>query len=152
MSYDLPVDRYEFIATSSPIIERSYGPWEAMIKSLILFSLALILLTLFYDVTKKLINEIAAVIAVFIPLQLLLSGELFYMFPWLYYLSPLSWTRLSLTGDVNTEIIQYPSFEIKALLLIILIFVLTACLFVITKNKGIAINLGTKNKGISENK
>ena len=152
LSYDLPVDRYEFIATSSPIIERSYGPWEAMIKSLILFSLALILLTLFYDVTKKLINEIAAVIAVFIPILLLSSGDLFFRFPWLYYLSPLSWTRLSLTGDVNTEIIQYPSFEIKALLLIILIFVLTACLFVITKNKGIAINLGTKNKGISENK
>jgi len=152
LSYDLPVDRYEFIATSSPIIERSYSPWGAMIKSLILFSLALILLTLFYDVTKKLINEIAAVIAVFIPLQLLLSGKLFYMFPWLYYLSPLSWTRLSLTGDINTEIIQYPSFEIKALLLIILIFVLTACLFVITKNKGIAINIRTKTKGISENK
>ena len=152
LSYDLPVDRYEFIATASPIIERSYSPWGAMLKSIILFSLASILLTLFYDVTKKLINEIAAVIAVFIPLQLLLSGELFYMFPWLYYLSPLSWTRLSLTGDVNTEIIQYPSFEIKALLLIILIIVLTACLFVITNSRGIAINIRTKTKGIPENK
>lgn len=152
LSYDLPVDRYEFIATASPIIERSYSPWGAMLKSIILFSLASILLTLFYDVTKKLINEIAAVIAVFIPILLLSSGDLFFRFPWLYYLSPLSWTRLSLTGDINTEIIQYPSFEIKALLLIILIFVLTACLFVITKNKGIAINIRTKTKGISENK
>lgn len=152
LSYDLPVDRYEFIATASPIIERSYSPWEAMLKSFILFALVLIMLTLFYEVTKTLTNEIVAILAVFIPLQLLSSGELFYRFPWLYYFSPLSWTRLSLTSDINTEFFSYPSFEIKLLLLIILCLIMTASLIVITKIKGITNNSKIIINGISEKK
>ena len=150
LSYDLPVDRYEFIATASPIIERAYGPWEAMLKSLVLFVLVLILLSSFYEVTKTLTNEIVAILAVFVPLQLLSSGELFYAFPWLYYLSPLSWTRLSLTSDVNTEFFSYPSFGIKLLLLIILILIMTVSLILITKIKGIAIGRKININCISE--
>lgn len=152
LSYDLPVDRYEFVVTASPIIERSYSPLGAMIKSLILFSLAIILLTLFYDVTKKLINEIAAIIAVFIPILLLSSGDLFFRFPWLYYFSPLSWTRLSLTADVDTEFFSYPSFEMKLMLLIILCLIMTVSLITITRIKGISINRKIKINYISENK
>lgn len=140
LSYDLPVDRYEFIATASPIIERSYEPWEAMLKSLVLFILVLILLSLFYEVMRSLTNEFVAILVAFIPLQLLSSEELFYRFPWLYYFSPISWTRLSLTSNINTEFFSYPSFGIKMLLLIILILIMTVSLIVITKIKGIAID------------
>lgn len=71
---------------------------------------------------------------VFVPIQLLSAGELYYRFPWIYYFSPFSWTRLSLNGELVNGFV-YPSFEAKVTGLMFLIVVLTVVLTLINKKQ-----------------
>lgn len=132
LSYNMPAQTYEFIATSNPNIERSFGPLEALIKSFLLVILVFVMLSLLYETINVLTNNIVAIIVTLLPLQLISAEELFFRYPWLYYISPLSWTRISLNSEPNAGI-SYPSFIAKVIALILFIFVLTVVLFALNK-------------------
>lgn len=134
LSYRLPELDYEMIVSANSVIEQSYVPIEATVKSFILVVLVLVMISLLYLVLEIMANHYVAVLIVFVPIQLLSAGELYYRFPWIYYFSPFSWTRLSLNGELVNGFV-YPSFGAKVTGLMFLIVVLTVVLTLINKKQ-----------------
>lgn len=144
LSYEPPLTKYEFIVISNPIIEEVFSPSEALFKSFLMVSLVLVMISLIYAVLNKIINEVAATVITLIPVLLLCSGELFNRITWIYYMSPLSWTRLSLNEETNNNLFSYPSFSTKLILLLsidILLFILLSILHRIKNKKAMKSNV-----------
>lgn len=127
-------DAVSLIVSANSVIEQSYVPIEATVKSFILVVLVLVMISLLYLVLEIMANHYVAVLIVFVPIQLLSAGELYYRFPWIYYFSPFSWTRLSLNGELVNGFV-YPSFGAKVTGLMFLIVVLTVVLTLINKKQ-----------------
>ena len=150
LSYDPPVQEYEFIATSNPVIEETYRSGEAMLKSFLLVILVSLMISLLFVLVRTLSNEIVATVVAVIPVLLVYSGNLFDELPWLYYLSPLSWFRLSLNENAESMFFVYPAFGFKISMVIVinailLILISLVCICRMVKNKNVSRKL-TKGK------
>lgn len=150
LSYDPPAQEYEFIATSNPVIEETYRSGEAMLKSFLLVILVSLMISLLFVLIRMLSNEIAATVVAVIPVLLVYSGNLFEELPWLYYLSPLSWFRLSLNENADSMFFVYPAFGFKISMVIVinailLILISLVCICRMVKNKNVSKKL-TKGK------
>ena len=150
LSYEPPVQEYEFIATSNPVIEETYRSGEAMLKSFLLVILVSLMISLLFVLVRTLSNEIVATVVGVIPVLLVYSGNLFEELPWLYYLSPLSWFRLSLNENADSMFFVYPTFGFKISMVIVInaiLLILNSLVYVcrIVKNKNVSKKL-TKGK------
>ena len=142
LSYDPPVQEYEFIATSNPVIEETYRSGEAMLKSFLLVILVSLMISLLFVLVRTLSNEIVATVVAVIPVLLVYSGNLFEELPWLYYLSPLSWFRLSLNENADSMFFVYPTFGFKISMVIVInaiLLILISLVYIcrIVKNKNV---------------
>ena len=129
LSYAPPLQEYEFIVIANHIIEEEYSPIEAAVKSMILLFLSLVFIYLFFMMLRVIANEILATTSITISILMISAGELFERKSWLYYLSPLSWTRLSLNENISLGAFSYPSFLEKLIVLLLLNAVLITALY-----------------------
>ena len=132
LSYNPPLEKYDFIVLSNQIIEQIYSPIDSMIKSFVLVISVFLMIYLIYVLFCKVTNEIVATVLGFIPIVLVSSGELFNRWIWLYFTSPLSWTRLSLCDETDNILFSYPNFFTKVLLIMsinVLLIIILVVLF-----------------------
>ena len=79
LSYNPPLEKYDFIVLSNQIIEQIYSPIDSMIKSFVLVISVFLMIYLIYVLFCKVTNEIVATVLGFIPIVLVSSGELLIM-------------------------------------------------------------------------